>query len=85
MDTEDAAVARFHRRGADAAAGGPVDDWHDQVRAIVAADGGDESLRRHHAALERLLRERPSAVVVTSVEGRVDATYAALLASLGDS
>ena len=85
MDTEDAAVARFHRRGAaDAAAGGPLDGWHDQVRAIVAADGGDESLRRHHAALEQLLRERPRAVVVPSVEGSVDETYAALLASLAE-
>ncbi len=81
MDGEDASVARFHRRGD----GDESDPWHDQVRSIVAADGGDESLRRQHAALERLLRERPAAVVVPSNEGRLDATYAALLASLGES
>ena len=78
-------MARFHRRGGDGPTDAGRDPWHDQVRAIVAADGGDESLRRHHAGLERLLRERPDAVVVTSVEGRLDATYAALLASLGES
>ena len=78
MDTPAASVARFHRRGA----AEPEDPWHDRVRAIVAAAGGDEELRRCHAAFEGLLPERPDAVVITSVEGDVDQTYCSLLKSL---
>lgn len=78
MDLPDAAVARFHRRGAT----GPADPWHDEVRAIVAAAGGDEALASCHAALERLLLERSRAVRVRSVEGATDETYRALLDSL---
>ena len=55
MDGPAASVARFHRRGASAA----EDPWHDQVRAIVAAGGGDDMLTRCRTALERLLPERP--------------------------
>jgi predicted kinase len=77
MDTPAASVARFHRRGASA-----EDPWHDQVRAIVAADGGDEALARWHAALGRLLGERPNAVVIASREGAVDETYYAFVESL---
>ena len=77
MDTEEAAVARFHARGT-----GDADPWHGQVRELVAADGGDERLRSYHSALVALLAQRPAAVVVDSVEDDVDATYAALLASL---
>ena len=79
MDTRDATVARFHRRGANAAS----DPWHHQVREIVARDGGDEVLRRCHDGLERLLARRPRAVVIGSVEGAEDETYEALAASLG--
>ena len=78
MDTEAAAVARFHRRGASDA----EDPWHDQVRAIVAASGGNEELTRCHAALGRLLPERPNAVVIVSAEGAIDETYASLISSL---
>lgn len=78
MDSEAAAVARFHRRG-ESDAGDP---WHDQVRAIVAASGGDEVLTRCYAALERLSSQRPGAVVIVSVEGAVDETYASLVSSL---
>lgn len=77
MDGRDASVARFHRRG-----GVGDDPWHDQVRAIVAAGGGDQALAEFHAGLERLLRERPCAVLVPSVEGAVEQTYRALVASL---
>lgn len=88
MDTPAASAARFHRRGTDAGTGtgtgtGTDDPWHDQVRSIVAANGGDEALARSHEALERLLPQRPAAVVVTSVEGKVDETYRSLLESLG--
>ncbi|HEX2895548.1 MAG TPA: AAA family ATPase [Marmoricola sp.] len=78
MDTPVAAVARFGRRGA-----AEIDDpWHDQVRAIVAANGGVEALAGYHAALEDLLRRRPSAVVIMSTEGAADLTYRLLIESL---
>nr|WP_246415993.1 AAA family ATPase [Nocardioides luti] len=79
VDSPDGAIARFHRRGDEAEA---QDPWHAQIRAIVAAEGGDDRLAACHAGLERLRAERPGAVAITSTEGDVDATYAALLASL---
>lgn len=79
LDAAESAVARFARRGAD----GPTDPWHDQVRAIVAAEGGDASLARTHARLLRLLELRPAVVTVPSVEGDVDGTYRRLLVSVG--
>ena len=79
MDSRDASVARFHRRGA-----GEADPWHDTVRRIVEAGGGDRELRRCHEALERLLVERPAAVRIESTEGDAAATYHRLVRSLGD-
>jgi predicted kinase len=78
MDDEASAVARFHRRGAD-----DRDPWHEQVRRIVAAQGGDEVLVRHHRALRALLVERPGSHEVRSVPGDVDGTYGALRAAVG--
>ena len=78
MDTPAATVARFHRRGA----AETENPWHDQVRAIVAANGGDDALTGCHAALERLLRERPNAVVIVGAEGAVEETYRSLVTSL---
>lgn len=78
MDSATASVARFARRGVSDA----HDPWHDQVRAIVAANGGEAALANYHAALERLVLERPSAVVITSTEGAVDDTYQELIDSL---
>jgi len=78
MDSRDSAVARFHRRGE----GDVPDPWHDQVREIVAREGGDERLVRCHAALEELAAERPRARVIASVDGAIDQTYAALVESL---
>jgi predicted kinase len=78
MDGRDASVARFHQRGRS----GEDDPWHDQVRAIVAASGGDQALAEFHTGLERLLRERPYAVVVPSADGAVGQTYRELVASL---
>lgn len=72
LDTPDAVVARFHRRGDSA-----DDPWHDQVRAIVADQGGDDLLRDYDRRLRSL-----DAPVVTSVEGDLEATYAALVRSL---
>ena len=78
MDSRTSSVTRFHRRGASEA----DDPWHDQVRAIVAANGGDDELARCHAALKRLLTERPNAVVIVSVDGAVEETYRTVIESL---
>ncbi len=78
MDSFSASAARFHRRGA---AGGD-DPRFEIVRAVVAANGGQAELARYHAALERRLIERPSAIAIATVEGQVDETYAAVLAAL---
>lgn len=77
MASPAAAVARFHRRGMT-----DDDPWHQQVRAIVAADGGDETLTRFHSDLEHLLTTRPNAVVIMSDEGAIDETYRSLVDSL---
>lgn len=79
LDTPDAAVSRFHRRGVGDEA---ADPWHDRVREIVAEQGGDQVLLDYHARLVQLVAERPDAVVVTSPDGDPDATYRALLESL---
>lgn len=71
------ALGRFRRRGQDGS--GP---WHAQVRAIVASEGGDEVLVRYHAALERLISERPDAVVIQTTEGAVEEAYQQLVDSL---
>jgi predicted kinase len=78
MDTPASAVARFHRRGQS----DPEDPWHDQVRTVVAAEGGDTVLARYHAALERLLAERPGAVLVPSSEDAIEQTYQSLIETL---
>ncbi len=78
MDTPAASVARFHRRGQSE----HEDPWHDHVRTLVAAQGGDAMLAHKHAALERLLVQRPDAVVVTSSEGELEQTYYSLIETL---
>lgn len=80
MDDVNSTVSRFGRRGGD----DPDDPWHAEVRAIVAAQGGDKALAGWHAALQELVEQRPAAVVVPSVEGEVDVTYSRLLTSMGD-
>jgi hypothetical protein len=52
------------------------------VRTIVAAEGGDGMLAQNHAALERVLAERPDAVLITSPEGAIEQTYRSLIESL---
>jgi predicted kinase len=78
MDVRASAVARFERRGEAES----DDPWHDQVREIVAANGGDAALAGYHAGLERLLAVRPGALVIQSVEGAVEDTYRELVDSL---
>lgn len=78
MDDVEQVTARFNRRGNDE----PADPWHSQVRAIVAAEGGDEVLVGYHRALRDLIAMRPSAVVVESREGAVEEAYQGLISSL---
>jgi predicted kinase len=75
MDTATTSVQRFHRRGAT----DPEDAWHSHVRAIVADEGGDDALRRCHAALEELLAGRPDAIRINSMDGETEQTYRELL------
>ncbi len=78
MDSSDSSVARFARRGE----GDEGDPWHDRVRGIVAANGGEAELRRCHARLELLISQRPTALVIASAGGHVDLTYERLVGSL---
>lgn len=77
MDDEDAAVRRFAGRSGD-------DPWHEQVKAIVAAQGGETSLRESHRKVRDVVAGRPEVRVVPSLDGDEDATYAALLEALGE-
>src|SRR6478735_5069207 len=64
LDDPARAAERFGRRGeAD-----PDDPWHEQVRDIVADQGGAEALREWAARLAALAAARPGAVVVPSLE-----------------
>jgi predicted kinase len=81
MDDESSAIARFHARGA--GDGEAVDPWHEQVRRIVADEGGDGVLTHYHRRLREVLAVRPDAVEVTSVDGDLDATYRAVLTAVG--
>jgi predicted kinase len=80
MDDQESMLTRFHRRGGD----GPPDAWHDQVREIVRAEGGDDVLLRFHGALERIHETRPATITIRSVDGASEATYQALLRALAD-
>jgi predicted kinase len=78
LDDVERAVARFNRRGETDL----EDPWHTEVRAIVAAEGGEKALRCYYSGLQLLLEQRPDAVVIQSKEGAVDATYRRLVSSL---
>lgn len=78
MDERERSVARFHRRGLT----DPDDPWHQRVREIVAAQGGDDALRARHSALQALRDQRLGARVIESADGDVETTYQRLLASL---
>jgi len=79
MDTQAAAVERFHRRGQN----GAHDPWHTHVRTIVDQLGGDEILVRSYAGLQALLDQRSTARAITSVEDRIDDTYRAFVEAAG--
>ncbi len=70
---------RFRDRGSD----GSVSIWHDQVRGIVAANGGELYLRDCHARLVELIRERPGSIVIVSDVGRTEETFDAVRSAIG--
>jgi predicted kinase len=80
MDDGARSVARFNSR----AEMDPDNPWHSQVQAIVAAQGGDDALRKWHSALRALPDQRLDAVFIHSSEGAAEDTYQRLLASLAE-
>jgi predicted kinase len=78
MDTQAAAVERFHRRGQN----GTHDPWHAHVRTIVEQLGGDDLLARSHTDLQALIDQRSTVITVTSIENRIDDTYRAFVAAV---
>lgn len=66
---------RFRRRTG-------ADPWHDEVRRLVDDQGGDALLRDYERRLLELCGARPSTLLVESVEGDEDRTYAALVEAL---
>jgi predicted kinase len=79
MDSKRQSVARFYSRGGE---GGP--GWHQYARQVVEVGGGPALLARHYDQLADVLAARPGAVVLRSAEGKIQETYEALAAILGD-
>ncbi|MEV0703824.1 AAA family ATPase [Saccharopolyspora sp. NPDC050389] len=77
MDTKERSVERFMRRGED-------DDlpWHQQVKEIVAREGGFSRLSEMHDQLIEVVQLRPAATVVASEAGAVQRTYEDLIKAL---
>ena len=75
VDAADDPVARFHRRAGS-------DPWHDEVRAVVEAEGGDDVLERYLVGLAEVQAARPDVRVVRSVEGDPDGTWTELREAL---
>ncbi|SEC96978.1 hypothetical protein SAMN04489844_3366 [Nocardioides exalbidus] len=69
-------TGRFRRRAGD-------DPWHAEVQRLVEDAGGDAVIASHAQRLDALVASRPGTLVVDSVEGDEDGTYAALVAALG--
>lgn len=79
MADAEGSVDRFRDRGSD----GSVSTWHDQVRGIVAENGGEVYLRDCHARLVELIRERPASIVIESNVGRIEETFDAVRSAIG--
>ena len=75
MDDVDSSVRRFTERTG-------LDPWHEQVKQVVAAAGGERLLRESHRSVVDVIASRPEVRVVASKDGDEDATYAALLDAL---
>lgn len=77
MDSKDRSADRFTTRGDDA-----EKPWHREVQEIVRESGGVEHLAELYDQLVEVIRLRPSAVVVTSEAGAIDATFRQVSAAL---
>ncbi len=77
MDTKVRSVERFNRRGDN-------DElpWNRQAKEVVERNGGPALLADMHDRLVDMVRARPNAVVVPSVEEAVHRTYEALVTVL---
>ena len=71
IDDRAAAITRFDERRDDT-------PWNQHNRRVVADMGGDAFLDAMYDRLLDVLRARPAAVVVRSVSGAVEETYAAV-------
>lgn len=75
LDDFESSVRRFTERSGS-------DPWHEQVKQVVAAAGGEALLRESYRRVLDVIASRPEARVVPSLAGDEDATYAALLEAL---
>ena len=75
LDDVEASVRRFTERTGD-------DPWHEQVKQVVEAAGGEAVLRDSHRRVLDVVASRPEVRVVPSLDGDEDATYTALLEAL---
>lgn len=82
MDSAESSITRFMARGDGRPSDPGRDPWHDQVRAIVAEQGGVTLLERYHRELEMLARQSADVVVVHSPPGDVEETYRRLMGSI---
>ena len=78
LDEKDAALDRFEQRIDDS-------DWQRHNRRVVAAMGGRDLLADLYDRLIELVQRRPSAIVVPSSRGGIEASYAALIRALDDA
>ena len=74
-DDVEASVARFNARPT-------TDELQRVTQGIVSADGGDEALRRSHAALLEVAATRPETQMISTTGGDVDGSYAAVVAAI---
>lgn len=80
LDTKDVMVARFVARSA---AG--REQAHLDAQELLDRVGGTRQLEAMYDRLLLVIGARPTAQVVPATEGDIDATYAALLALLGEA
>jgi predicted kinase len=79
LDDREAAVARFHRRARES-----DDPWIRHHHRLIELSGGAVVLAAMHDRLVEAIALRPEAVVVPSVAGSVEETYALMVAALDD-
>ncbi|HVQ88783.1 MAG TPA: AAA family ATPase [Actinomycetes bacterium] len=79
MDSKARCLSRFHMRGVN---GQDADPWHNQVRALVESQGGDDVLAQYYDDLVALIAKREKAIVIETTVGCIDQTYSAVLNAL---